>query len=132
MTDGWYDTAQICINGHVVNWMSKSHPEHNKKYCDKCGALTINTCPNCNAPMRGYYHEAHGAYEEIDTMVNEILNPPPKTILDYSKPRGFCPDCSKPYPWTEAKPTAMAEPPKAEEEEKPPLGFPLPHREKNT
>ncbi len=43
-----------------------------------------------------------------------------------------CPDCGEPYPWTEAKPTAMAEPPKAEEEEKPPLGFNLPHREKNT
>ena len=109
MTDNWYDTAQICISGHVANWMSKSHPENNKKFCDKCGAQTIINCPKCNAPIRGYYHETHGAYEEIDTMVNEISNPPPETILDYSKPRGFCPDCGKAYPWTEAKLKAAKE-----------------------
>jgi hypothetical protein len=56
MINGWYDTAQICINGHIINSMSKSHPEHNKKFCDKCGAQTITNCPNCNAPIRGYYH----------------------------------------------------------------------------
>ncbi len=59
MSDGWYDTAQICINGHVINSMSKSHPEHNKKFCDKCGEPTITNCPKCNAPIRGHYHEPH-------------------------------------------------------------------------
>ena len=52
----WYDTAQICINGHVINSMSISHPEHNKKFCDKCGALTITNCPKCNTPIKGHYH----------------------------------------------------------------------------
>jgi len=56
MNDSWYDTAQICMNGHVINSMSKSHPEHNKKFCDKCGAPTINNCPKCNTPIRGHYH----------------------------------------------------------------------------
>jgi len=109
MTDGWYDTAQICIKGHVINSMSRSHPEHNKKYCDKCGAETITNCQNCNTPIRGYYHEAHGAYEELDTMVNEILNPLSETMIDYSKPRSFCHECGKPYPWTEAKIEAAKE-----------------------
>ena len=57
MNDSWYDTAQICTNGHVVNSMSKSHPEHNRKFCDKCGAPTITNCQNCKAPIRGHYHE---------------------------------------------------------------------------
>jgi len=109
MNDGWYDTAQICANGHVINWMSISKPEYNKKFCYKCGAPTINNCPNCNAPIGGYYHEAHVAYEELDTMVNEILNPPPETILDYTIPPSFCPGCGKPYPWTEAKLKAAKE-----------------------
>ena len=56
MSDCWYDIAQICINGHVINSMSKSHPEHNKKFCDKCGAPTITNCPKCNTPIRGHYH----------------------------------------------------------------------------
>ena len=56
MSDGWYDTAQICMNGHVINSMSISHPEHNKKFCDKCGAPTTTNCPKCNTPIKGHYH----------------------------------------------------------------------------
>ncbi len=103
MNESWYDTAQICTNGHVINWMSVSRPDYNRGFCGKCGASTINNCPNCNAPIGGYYHEAHVAYEELDTMVNEILNPPPEIILDYTTPPSFCPGCGKPYPWTETK-----------------------------
>jgi len=56
MENGWYDTAQICTNGHVINSMARSEPKHNKKFCDKCGAKTIMNCPNCNSPIRGDYH----------------------------------------------------------------------------
>ncbi len=24
--EGWYDIAQICLNGHVINTMAKSNP----------------------------------------------------------------------------------------------------------
>ena len=65
MSDGRYDTAQICINGHIINSMSISKPEHNKKFCDKCGEPTITNCQNCNAPIRGYYHPPP---EEITVM----------------------------------------------------------------
>ena len=109
MNDGWYDTAQICTNGHVGNWMSISKPEYNKKFCYKCGAPTINNCPNCNAPIRGYYHQGLLTQEELDRMVLEALNPPPKTILDYTTLPSFCPDCGKPYPWIEAKLKAARE-----------------------
>lgn len=93
MSDNWYDTAQICINGHVINSQSVYHSEHNKEFCDKCGAPTITTCQNCNATIKGYYHV------------------PPMGTLDYTDLPlpSFCPDCSKPYPWTEAKLKAAKE-----------------------
>jgi len=57
MSEGWYDTAQICMNGHIINSMSKLHPEHNRKFCDKCGEPTITNCQKCNSPIPGHYHK---------------------------------------------------------------------------
>ena len=109
MSDGWYDTAQICINGHVINWMSISKPENNRSFCHQCGEPTITNCKYCNAIIRGYYHEGRLTHEEADKRVLEALNPPPKTILDYTALRSFCSECGKPYPWTEAKLKAARE-----------------------
>ena len=108
MKDNWYDTAQICTNGHVVNLMSVSRPEHNRKFCDRCGAPTITKCQNCNTPINGFYHEGPitklTADEfDIDGMIEEIANPSPNTTPDYTTLQSYCPDCGKPYPWTEAK-----------------------------
>jgi len=91
--ENWYDTAQICTNGHVINSQSVYRPEHNKKFCDKCGAPTITNCQNCNMTIKGYYHV------------------PPMCTLDYTDVPlpSFCPGCSKPYPWTEAKLKAAQE-----------------------
>ncbi len=93
MNDSWYDTAQICTNGHVINSQSISRPDHNGRFCEKCGAATITNCQKCNSPIRGYYHV------------------PPMGTLDYADlPLPiFCPDCGKPYPWTEAKLKAAKE-----------------------
>jgi hypothetical protein len=52
MRDNWYDVAQICLNGHVINDSVKKYPQHNKKFCDKCGVATINNCPNCNTEIQ--------------------------------------------------------------------------------
>ena len=57
MRDDWYDVAQICLNGHVINESVKEYPKFNKKYCDKCGASTITNCPNCHAEIQGEYHK---------------------------------------------------------------------------
>ena len=79
----WYDTAQICTNGHVINEQLVSSPHINKKFCDKCGAPTITNCQCCHATIRGAYHFG------------------PNTS-SWTRP-SFCPECGKPYPWTEAK-----------------------------
>jgi hypothetical protein len=82
--DSWYDTAQICLNGHSINSMAVSSPQHNQNFCDKCGAKTIQTCPGCETPIKGYYH------------VLGVFRP--------SKfyPSKFCHHCGQPYPWTES------------------------------
>ena len=81
----WYDTAQICVNGHVVTDKFVKSPEVGRKFCEKCGAPTITNCQACSAIIRGFHHLEHVSYS-----------------ADYKLP-SFCPDCGKPYPWTEAK-----------------------------
>ena len=82
MQDSWYDTAQICTNGHIINILAKSNPINNEKFCHECGAPTITNCQDCGATIRGYYH-THGI------------------PFGYNRP-AFCYKCGKPYLWTEA------------------------------
>ena len=84
MSDSYYDTAQICVNGHLINTMATSSPQSNQKHCAECGAQTIIACPDCNSSIRGYYH-VPGVYH----------------CRDYNKP-SYCHNCGKPYPWTVA------------------------------
>lgn len=93
MSDSWYDTAQICLNGHIINTRVINSPQHNQKYCDKCGSSTITNCQSCNTAIRGYYH-VEGVY---------VIGSD-----HYSLP-SFCLNCGKSYPWTEAKIKAAQE-----------------------
>ena len=97
MKDNWYDTAQICINGHPINSRAASWPQHNMDFCDKCGASTITNCPNCNAPIKGVYHSP------------DDLIPANRSACKRFKPPPFCENCGKQYPWTEAKLKAAKE-----------------------
>ena len=85
-----YDVAQICLNGHVINAYAKTHPEHNEKYCSKCGKETIMRCPSCYKDIRGNYH------------IPEVYLP------EYEIPK-WCYECGKPYPWTLEKLQAAKE-----------------------
>lgn len=80
---GYYDTAQVCLNGHMVNSSYQSMPEFNERFCNKCGTQTITQCPDCKSPIRGNYE------------CENVIAPGP------SKPNSFCHECGKPYPWTE-------------------------------
>lgn len=90
--NGYYDVAQICLNGHMVNSLAHESPQHNQKFCDKCGAPTLMECPNCKINMRGYYNS------DIVVLGG---NPTPAPA--------YCHECGKPYPWTEAKIEAAQE-----------------------
>jgi hypothetical protein len=82
--ESYFDIAQICRNGHVVNSMAHDYPTSNAAYCPRCGEPTLTKCPNCQADIRGIYH------------VPGVLG-----FDEYSAP-AFCHQCGKPFPWTEA------------------------------
>ena len=89
---GYYDTAQICLNGHVINDSFYEYSTHNQNHCDKCGQPTIIKCQHCNTEIRGDY-KASGVIGFGGTM---------------SAPN-FCHSCGKPYPWTSKKMEAFRE-----------------------
>lgn len=76
-----YDTAQICLNGHVITRGAYEMPYHQEKHCSKCGAETLMACPACSEKIRGY----------LLGVVAFSNEPAPS----------FCHNCGKPYPWTE-------------------------------
>ena len=85
MAPDWYDTAQMCRNGHVVNDSVKSFPKGNAPHCDMCGAPTITQCDSCKQPIRGRYH------------MDGVWAPGSYT------PPAFCSKCGATFPWTESK-----------------------------
>lgn len=85
VNEPWYDTAQICMNGHVVTSSLNKTPEWGRQSCIHCGASTISKCQNCDTDIKGTYH------------IPGVLD-----IRRYERPN-FCHDCSKPYPWTREK-----------------------------
>lgn len=86
-----YDQSQICLNGHVVTDMLKFAPARSEDYCSRCGARTIDSCPNCAAAIRGHYH-VPGVYSA------------------YTAPRpAFCHGCGHPFPWTDVAIEAVQE-----------------------
>ena len=91
MSDSWYDTAQICKNGHLVTEYYESSPVHDEKFCSKCGVETITKCLHCDAKIRGTYH------------VPGVCG-----FSNYEVPL-YCYSCGKSYPWTEEKIKAIKE-----------------------
>ena len=79
-----YDTAQVCLNGHLITDSANSHPELRKNKCNKCGADTITGCQNCKSPIKG------------DSRVPGVF----MMTSSYHRPM-FCENCAFPYPWIE-------------------------------
>lgn len=90
---GFYYTAQVCLNGHVVNDNYEISPEFRKPFCTKCGQPTITQCPSCNTNIQGNYH--------VDGVAFLTTREPTA--------HAYCHNCGKPYPWTEANLNAISE-----------------------
>lgn len=88
---GYYDVAQICLNGHCITGAARTYPSDRQNFCDKCGAATIMECPECHADIRGEY--------QADGLLNFAAFPVP----------AYCSNCGKPYPWTKSAIEAVAE-----------------------
>lgn len=89
--EAYYETAQVCLNGHMITSGIESSPEMAQKYCSDCGAPTITRCPACDAPIRGYHH------------IPGVIS------ISQTKVRSYCHECGAPYPWTKAKLEAATE-----------------------
>ena len=89
---GEYDTALVCLNGHMINGQYNDSPQHNKKFCDKCGSPTIHQCPKCNANLQGDY------------IVRVYFG-----IGDSTPVPAYCFNCGQPFPWTETRLSAARE-----------------------
>ena len=89
--DEGYDTAQICMNGHVVAATAGSSPQFRKSFCKKCGAATTMECLECLSVIQGHYH------------VPGVIG-----FMDYDPPL-YCHNCGKPFPWTTRTIDAVAQ-----------------------
>lgn len=76
-----YDTAQICLNGHVISIIAGSSPEIQDEFCSKCGEKTIMECSQCKTFI-------HGQYYPVSLWSNR-----------YDLP-AYCHKCGAMYPWT--------------------------------
>lgn len=79
-----YDTAQICINGHIITDSYNSCSALRQSFCSDCGANTITTCQKCNTNIRGYYY--------VDGVIS---------FSSMEKAPNYCHYCGEPYPWTQ-------------------------------
>ena len=89
----YYDTAQICLNGHVITNEYEESPEFRKPHCPKCGQSTITKCQSCHVNIQGDYH-VEGVFS-----LGGSISPAP----------AYCHSCGNPYPWTEANLNAISE-----------------------
>lgn len=79
--ENYYDTMQVCLNGHKITDCYDTSPEGRMDFCRKCGEKTIFQCQICNEKIRGYHH--------MSNVVSLLSIPIPSN----------CHKCGKPYPW---------------------------------
>jgi hypothetical protein len=90
--ESWYDDAEVCLNGHVINPTVRASPELNRNYCPDCGARTITNCSNCGTAIRGDYHSS------VVVAIGFPYDPP-----------AYCGECGSAFPWVEARLAAARE-----------------------
>ena len=87
-----FDTAQICLNGHIINPATEAAPHDSQDFCSACGATTIVRCTDCDAAIRG---------ARLAIALDRRWHPT-GGLARQSAPPKFCTTCGKPYPWTRA------------------------------
>ena len=97
----FYQTAQICKNGHLRNADANTHSAKNEMFCSICGAEVISACTNCNSPIRGAYYISKPIYSSSlsHSHIKEFKN---LKISSSVEVPAYCYKCGAPYPWTES------------------------------
>ena len=81
----YYETAQVCKNGHVITDVYSESADLAKPFCPVCGQPTITKCEHCGAEIQGRLH--------VDSVISTR-----KT----ERPPAYCFNCGKPFPWTQS------------------------------
>jgi hypothetical protein len=92
-----YDIQQVCENGHQITDCCNINPERQKKFCDKCGAATINACTYCHLEIQGAMIKINEDFLGGRSGRHKMI---PVSGADVPS---YCRNCGKPYPWTESK-----------------------------
>lgn len=107
----YFETAQICLNGHVITLNYGRNVGERADYCPACGKCTIHECSVCHAPIRG----AHYTKEVVTTSINVLEHTGTRAVREqradksiYNVP-AYCYKCGEPYPWTKAAFNAATE-----------------------
>ena len=53
MQESWYDVAQICLNGHLINHSTKRFPQRNKNFAINVVHLQLQTAQNVMVKYKG-------------------------------------------------------------------------------
>ena len=99
MSQGYYDTMQVCMGGHMITSSLEESPEHREAYCSRCGKDTIQACQKCGQHIRGIHKVPY-----LDWEGRRRYN----SYGPYSMPK-FCVNCGEPFPWTREKIEALVE-----------------------
>ena len=80
----WQDVMQVCLNGHHITDYAASQPQWRQRFCQDCGAKTIEACQSCGMNIPGKSHVAG------------VLD-----LTTLSVPK-YCINCGAAYPWQAA------------------------------
>lgn len=80
VSDG-YDVQQVCLNGHQITDGAATMPQFRKPFCPECGERTVMECPECRAPILGFYN--------VSGVLSVRSTPVPNN----------CHACGTAYPW---------------------------------
>lgn len=107
----YFETAQICLSGHVATLNYERNPGERTLYCPICGKNTIYNCPKCHAPIRGVHYMKELVTTSINVLTHEshqVIQEHQADTTKYSVPL-YCHNCGEPYPWTKSTLDAAAE-----------------------
>ena len=54
--ENYYDTMQVCLNGHQITAYYDTSLSDRMDFCDSCGEKTIYRCQECDEKIRGKHH----------------------------------------------------------------------------
>lgn len=80
------DSAQICMNGHVVNDLFSLRKDRNRPRCETCGEATIIHCTTCKRRILGTSYIPSGSGGLVDSKA-------------FERP-AYCYSCGVEHPWT--------------------------------